>query len=241
MFKAMGSMCLQFVLMAEGMELNKVNIHKLYKVLHVTSPHRLGGWGCTNCSGPTTRFITMVQNTFRSRLGSIGCDLSKELLSRAVPIRNYLAILTQLGARTALHIALLPRPAGGSLTAKAPMTASSCEPAKNRWGMPSPRVTTLPHTGATKTPQRARHNVQEHEQIRRNGEVDLLAKMATRLPVPDYDPRRPEDIAICGGPTPTPARKWILPRRRVVTFDGVHWVSWPPMRGDRRMLWVKWL
>ena len=34
--------------------------------------------------------------------------------------------------------------------------------------------------------------------IRRNGEVDLLATMATRLSVPDYDPIRPEDIAVCG-------------------------------------------
>ena len=65
--------------------------------------------------------------------------------------------------------------------------------------------------------------------------------MATRLPVPDYDTRCPKDIAICGGPTPTPARKWILPRRHVVTFDGTHWASWLPMRGDRHMLWVKWL
>ena len=71
-------------------------------------------------------------------------------------------------------------------------------------------------------------NAQEREQIRCNGEVDLLGKMATRLPMPDYDP-------------PTLARKWILQRRRVVTFDGAHWVSWLPMRGDRRMLWVKWL
>ena len=55
----------------------------------------------------------MVQNTLRSRLGSNGCDLSKKLPSRAVPICNYLAILTQLGARTALHIALRPRPAEG--------------------------------------------------------------------------------------------------------------------------------
>ena len=53
-------------------------------------------------------------------------------------------------------------------------------------------------------------NTQEREQIRHNLEVDLLAKMAMRLPVPDYDPRRPKDVAICGGPTPTPARKWIL-------------------------------
>ena len=84
-------------------------------------------------------------------------------------------------------------------------------------------------------------NAQEREQIRRNGEVDLLAKIATRLPVPDHDPRRAEHIAICGGPTPTTARKWILQQRRVVTFDGAHWVSWLPMRGHRHMLWVKWL
>jgi hypothetical protein len=32
----------------------------------------------------------------------------------------------------------------------------------------------------------------------RNREVDLLAKKATRLPVPDYDPIRLEDIAVCG-------------------------------------------
>ena len=75
-------------------------------------------------------------------------------------------------------------------------------------------------------------NAQEREQIPRNGEVDPLAKMATRLSMPDYDPQHPEDIAICGGPTPTPARKWILQRRRVATFDGAHWVSRLPMRGD---------
>ena len=45
MFKAMDSMCLRLVLMAEGMELNKVDVHKSYNVLHVTSPHRLGGMG----------------------------------------------------------------------------------------------------------------------------------------------------------------------------------------------------
>ena len=48
-------------------------------------------------------------------------------------------------------------------------------------------------------------NAQVLEQIWRNGEVDLFAKMATRLRVPDHNPRRPEDIAICSGPTPTPA------------------------------------
>ena len=83
---------------------NKVDVHKSYNVPHVPSQlfwaHR-------------ARFTTMVQNTLHSRRGSIGCELSKELPSRAVPIRNYLAILTQLGACTSLHIALPPRPAGG--------------------------------------------------------------------------------------------------------------------------------
>ena len=114
MFKTMDSMCLRFVLMAEGMELNKVDVHKSYNVLHVTSPHRLGGMGLHQLFwAHRARFTTMVQNTLRSRPGSIGCDLSKDLPSRAVPIRNYLAILTQLGPRTVLHIALPPRPAGG--------------------------------------------------------------------------------------------------------------------------------
>ena len=34
MFKAMDPMCFRFVLMAEGMELNKVDVHQSYNVLH---------------------------------------------------------------------------------------------------------------------------------------------------------------------------------------------------------------
>ena len=36
------------------------------------------------------------------------------------------------------------------------------------------------------------------EQMWRNGEVALLAKMPTRLPVRDYNPIRLEDKAVCG-------------------------------------------
>ena len=114
MFKAMDSMYLRFVLMAEGMELNKIDVHKSHNVLHVSSPHRLGGMGLHHLfRAHRACFITTVQNTLHSHPGSIGCDISTEYLSRAVSIRNYLAVLTQLGARTALHIALPPRPAGG--------------------------------------------------------------------------------------------------------------------------------
>ena len=103
----MDPMFLGFVLMAVGMELNKVDVHKSHNVLHVSSSHRLGGMGLHQLfSAHRAWFITMLPNMLRSRPRSIGCDLSKELPSRAVPIRNYLAILMELGARTALHIAL---------------------------------------------------------------------------------------------------------------------------------------
>ena len=106
------------------------------------------------------RFITMLQNTLRSRPGSIGCDLSQEfkLPSRAVPIRNYLAILTQPGARTALHVALPPRSAGGPnlIDNERSNDGFLLSTRKHKWGMPSTHATTLPHTGATKTARRAR-------------------------------------------------------------------------------------
>ena len=159
MFQAMDAMCLQFVLIAEGMELNKIDIHKSYNVLHVTSPHRLGGMGLHQLFwAHRAHLITMVQNTLRSLPGSIGCDISQKLPSGAVHVRNYLAILNPLGARTALHVALPPRPARdpNSLTPKALMTASSGQPVKNRWGTPSTNATTSPHTGATKTLRWAR-------------------------------------------------------------------------------------
>ena len=207
----------------------------------------------------------MVQNTLRSRPGSIGCNLSKELPSRAVPIRNYLAILTQPGARTALHVALLPRPAGGpnlidsESEYQAAGAAVTKRPLRILARVAGPQLSYraemygaaigaaiasdgdtqyIEHMAVTKCAHRRptheccdadiRHkvcdqvqhkrvaaewipnhrletearNAQEHEQIRRNGEVDVLAKMATRLPVPDYDPRRPEDIVMCGGVRP---------------------------------------
>ena len=66
-----------------------------YNVLHVTSPQCLGGTGLHQLFwAHRARFTTMVQNTLCSRPGSIGCNLSKELPSRAGPIYNYLAILT---------------------------------------------------------------------------------------------------------------------------------------------------
>ena len=37
----------------------------------------------------------------------------RAMLAKAVPIHGYLSILTQLGARTALHVDLPQRPCGG--------------------------------------------------------------------------------------------------------------------------------
>ena len=62
----------------------------------------------------------------------------------------------------------------------------------------------------------ARH-AHEREQIRRNGELDLLAKIATRLPLLDYDPEHPEDIAI----PPALRRKNGSSNRRVLPLSMV--------------------
>ena len=102
MFKAIDSMCLRVVLMADGMELNRVNFHKIVQCPPSTSPHRPGGMGSHQLfRAHGAHFISMVQNKLRSHPGSIGCDPSKELPSRAVPIRNHVAILTLLAPHCA--------------------------------------------------------------------------------------------------------------------------------------------
>jgi hypothetical protein len=81
----------------------------------------------------------------------------------------------------------------------------------------------------------------EKESIQQNNRVDLLAKKAAHLPVQQYTPTELEDLEISGGPAPTPARKWILLHRRFGTWSGTHWLTWLPLRGQRRMLWLQWL
>ena len=78
-------------------------------------------------------------------------------------------------------------------------------------------------------------------EIKRNDEVDRLAKMATGLPLREYEPTHPGDIAVNGGPAPTLAKKWVIERRHFDLFSGAHWVSWLPLKRTRRMTWVKWL
>ena len=48
---------------------------------------------------------------------------------------------------------------------------------------------------------------EERTEIKRNDEVDRLAKMATGLPLPEYMPTHPGDITVNGGPAPTPTKK----------------------------------
>ena len=43
---------------------------------------------------------------------------------------------------------------------------------------------------------------EERTEIKRNDEVERLAKMATGLPLPEYTPTHPGDIAVNGGPAP---------------------------------------
>ena len=81
---------------------------------------------------------------------------------------------------------------------------------------------------------------EERTDIKRNDEVGL-AKIATGLPLPEYTPTHPGDIAVNGGPAPTLAKKWVIERKHYDLFSGTHWVSWLLGKGTRRMTWVKWL
>ena len=58
--------------------------------------------------------------------------------------------------------------------------------------------------------------------MRRNNEVDLWAKPAAALPLPDIDPTDVSHIVIGGGYAPTLARKWILACRNILGFRGAH-------------------
>jgi len=84
-------------------------------------------------------------------------------------------------------------------------------------------------------------NAAEREEIRRNNEVDRLAKKDTRLPLEEVNPTQPYSIVVDGAEAPTPAKKWINAFRRYGRWTGCHWTTWLPMRGTRRMLWLQWL
>ena len=88
---------------------------------------------------------------------------------------------------------------------------------------------------------RSAHTHQQKADIRRNHEVDALAKKATGLPLPDIPPQDVSDIHVGGGPAPTPAKKWILDTRIMPVFTGTHWTSWLPLGGTRRAYWLQWL
>ena len=60
---------------------------------------------------------------------------------------------------------------------------------------------------------------EEREEIKRNNEVDCVAKIAIGLPLLEYTPTQPGDIVVNGGPAPTLAKKWIIERRHYDMFD----------------------
>ena len=86
------------------MELNKSKVHKSHNLLHVTSPLKMGlhqiFW--SHHSG----FVTLLQTTLHAQPIALVHDLQHTLPASAVPIRNYLSILTQLCTGTALHVEL---------------------------------------------------------------------------------------------------------------------------------------
>ena len=81
---------------------------------------------------------------------------------------------------------------------------------------------------------------ENREAILQNNEVDKGATIATALPLPPCEPSDPSALVICCGMAPT-TKKWVIQRRRTFGFPNVHWITWLPLKGTRRMLWLRWL
>ena len=84
-------------------------------------------------------------------------------------------------------------------------------------------------------------DAQELDDIQRNNEVDLLAKLATSLPLPIHNPTGPSSISVGGTVAPNPASKWIAATRPYQVYRGLHWATWLPLRALRRHVWVQWM
>ena len=81
----------------------------------------------------------------------------------------------------------------------------------------------------------------EEKDIKHNDVVDRLAKVAAKLPFSKAPLGTMDNITICNGVTPTPAKKWIIEYPNQVKWVGTHWMSCLPIRGTRRMTWTTWL
>ena len=64
--------------------------------------------------------------------------------------------------------------------------------------------------------------------IKRNNEVDRLAKVATGLPLLEYTPTHPGGITVNGGSAPTTAKKRMIEKRHYELFSQTHWLLWHP-------------
>jgi hypothetical protein len=68
-----------------------------------------------------------------------------------------------------------------------------------------------------------------------------LGTQEVTLPLPPREPAHPSAIMIYGGVAPTPAKRWVIQRQRTFGFPNVHRITWLPLKGTRRMLWLRWL
>ena len=65
----------------------------------------------------------------------------------------------------------------------------------------------------------AAQDAQDLDDIHRNYEVDLLAKLVTTPPLPLHNPETPPGISVGGTEAPTPASKWIVAIRPYTKFE----------------------
>ena len=71
--------------------------------------------------------------------------------------------------------------------------------------------------------------------------MDSLAKQAAKLPMPNFNPTSPHSIVLGRTQAPTPAKKWVSSFRRCAMWAGCDRMTWLPMLGACRMIWIQWL
>lgn len=89
--------------------------------------------------------------------------------------------------------------------------------------------------------QRPGQDVSLQAAIRLNSLADSLAKQGTGLPLRPKVPSDLSSIVLSGQEAPTPAKKWVAALCRYPLYEESHWVSFLPLKGQRRGVWLSWL
>ena len=111
MFQHIDKICLEFVAIAKGLEHNKENIYKAHNATHINSPVKYGGLGLRQIYWAyRTRHVTLVQGLLRKPTGRLSRLVAQPIECMMTPLRDYIAVTSQIGGNTTLVLAPRRRP-----------------------------------------------------------------------------------------------------------------------------------